>query len=103
MLNKLRRENELKHTFSACLWSAAASALALAKCLSVYVKFFFVMGKGLTGKLSCPWRGLVTFECGCPCALSWGVYKSTGYLVKNTTPDHQIRSILLELFYRSVL
>ena len=33
---------------------------ALAKFLSFYVKVFYVMGKALTGELSCPVTGLVT-------------------------------------------
>ena len=43
------------------LASAAASALvsALAKCLRFYFKGFYVMGKVLTGELSCPVIGLV--------------------------------------------
>ena len=36
------------------LLSAAAAALALAKCSSFYVKVFYVMGKALSGELSCP-------------------------------------------------
>ena len=32
---------------------------ALAKCSSVYVKVLYVMGKALTGELSCPVTGLV--------------------------------------------
>ena len=32
---------------------ALAAALALAKCLSFYVKVFDVMGKALSGELSC--------------------------------------------------
>ena len=39
------------------LGSAAASALA--KCLRFYFKGFYVMGKVLTGELSCPVIGLV--------------------------------------------
>ena len=31
-----------------------AAAAALAKCSSVYVKAFYVMGKALSGELSCP-------------------------------------------------
>ena len=31
-----------------------AAASALAKCLSFYVKVFYVMGKALSGELSCP-------------------------------------------------
>ena len=44
---------------------ASASALVLplvwplAKCKSFYVKDFYVMGKALTGELSCPVTGLV--------------------------------------------
>ena len=33
---------------------ASALASALAKCLSFYVKVFYVMGKALSGELSCP-------------------------------------------------
>ena len=33
---------------------ALAAASALAKCLSFYVKVFYVMGKALLGELSCP-------------------------------------------------
>ena len=33
---------------------ASVSALALAKCLSFNVKVFYVMGKALSGELSCP-------------------------------------------------
>ena len=33
---------------------ASALAAALAKCLSFYVKIFYVMGKALSGELSCP-------------------------------------------------
>ena len=32
----------------------AATVAALAKCLSFYVKVFYVMGKALSGELSCP-------------------------------------------------
>ena len=32
----------------------ALSSVALAKCLSFYVKVFYVMGKALSGELSCP-------------------------------------------------
>ena len=34
--------------------SALVSASALAKCYSFYVKVFYVMGKALSGNLSCP-------------------------------------------------
>ena len=34
--------------------SALGLAAALAKCLSFYLKVFYVMGKVLSGKLSCP-------------------------------------------------
>ena len=34
--------------------SALAEASALAKCYSFYVKVFYVIGKALSGKLSCP-------------------------------------------------
>ena len=34
--------------------AAAAAASALAKCVSFYVKGFCVMGKALSGELSCP-------------------------------------------------
>ena len=33
---------------------ASAAASALAKCLSFYVKVFYVMGKALSGELFCP-------------------------------------------------
>ena len=33
---------------------ALAAAAALAKCLSFYLKVFYVMGKALSGELSCP-------------------------------------------------
>ena len=33
---------------------ALAAASALTKCLSFYVKVFYVMGKALSGELSCP-------------------------------------------------
>ena len=33
---------------------ASASALALASALAFYVKVFYVMGKALSGELSCP-------------------------------------------------
>ena len=39
-------------------------ALALAKCLSIYIKVFYVMGKALSGELSCP--------CDRSCYLSMG-------------------------------
>ena len=42
--------------------SGRAIALPLAKYLSFYVKVFFVMGKALTGELSCPMTGLVTLN-----------------------------------------
>ena len=32
----------------------ASAAAALAKCLSFYIKAFYVMGKVLSGELSCP-------------------------------------------------
>ena len=34
--------------------SASVSASALAKCYSFYVEVFYVMGKALSGELSCP-------------------------------------------------
>ena len=34
--------------------SALALVSALTKCLSFYVKVFYVMGKALSGELSCP-------------------------------------------------
>ena len=39
---------------ASALASAAALASALAKYLSFYVKVFYVMGKALSGELSCP-------------------------------------------------
>ena len=40
---------------------ASALAAASAKCLSFTFKFFYVMGKALSGELSYAWTGLVTF------------------------------------------
>ena len=34
--------------------SALVAASALAKCLKFYIKVFYVMGKALSGELSCP-------------------------------------------------
>ena len=36
---------------------------ALAKCLSFYVKVFYVMGKALSGKLSCPFDRSCCHHC----------------------------------------
>ena len=42
--------------------AVAAEGSALAKCLSFYIKVFGVMGKELTGELSCTQIGLVLFK-----------------------------------------
>ena len=34
--------------------STLAAVSVLAKCLSFYIKVFYVMGKALSGELSCP-------------------------------------------------
>ena len=48
---------------------ALAAAAALAKCLSFYVKVFYVMGKALSGELSCPYDrscfAQVSLLCNC--------------------------------------
>ena len=36
------------------LGAVLAAASALAKCLKFYIKVFYVMGKALSGELSCP-------------------------------------------------
>ena len=42
--------------------SASAAASALAKCLSFCVEVFYVMGKALSGELSCPCDRSCSFE-----------------------------------------
>ena len=37
-----------------CVGVGVAAVSALAKCLSFYVKVFYLMGKALSGELSCP-------------------------------------------------
>ena len=50
---------KFRKNYCTTLGSAPALALVLAKCLSFYIKVFYVMGKALTGELSCPVTGLV--------------------------------------------
>ena len=56
------------------LASTLAAAAALANCKSFYVKVFYVMGKALSGELSCPCdRSCIPFHetihCGIPLEL----------------------------------
>ena len=52
---------------------ALAGAVALAKCLSFYVKVFYVMGKALSGKLSCP--------CDRSCSTVFQSYQEDGRVI----------------------
>ena len=47
---------------AAALLVALPAELAVPKCYSFYIKVFYMMGKALTGELSCLVIGLVTFK-----------------------------------------